>query len=31
VFRSGVGKYVNMEASKQWVLCVYLHKLIQLI
>jgi hypothetical protein len=24
VFRSGVGKYINMEASQQWVLYVYL-------
>lgn len=31
VFRSGVGKYINMEASKQWVFYVYLHKFIQLI
>jgi hypothetical protein len=30
VFRSGVGKYINMDASKQWVFCVYLHKSIQL-
>jgi hypothetical protein len=24
VFRPGVAKYINMEASQQWVLCVYI-------
>jgi hypothetical protein len=24
VFRPGVAKYVNMKASQQWVLCVYI-------